>query len=208
MGFDYIYIQVLGICLLLLVGISAELNRSLENTNPNVKPYTWGYYFGLTGALSGFSFGLFYFIAGLASGADQVVLGGLYLLFFAAVHVFIIKRKRWAWITGAILQLNPILWIINGIYGKKRRQEMDRFSGIGVFDKLSRLSLRTRAFISCGVFWALVVLAFVFMFEPYGRYIDDSEWWQILKIIIFPPAVALVGYVLYVKVIRQDDKEA
>ena len=207
MGFDNIYTLVLGICFLLSVGISAELNHSLENKDPNVTPYTWGYFIGLMGALSGFSFGLFYFIAGLALGADQVLVGGLYLLLFAAVHVFIIKRKRWAWIVGTILQLNPILWIINGIYGKKRWHEMDRFSGMGVFDKLSRLSLRTRAFISCGVFWALVVIAFVFMFEPYGRYIDDSEWWQIIKIIIFPPAVAVAGYALYVKVIRQDDKE-
>ena len=207
LAFDTFHTVLTVICLVVSVAVAGDMNHSLENRDPNVTPYTWGYFIGLMGALSGFCFGLFYFISGLALGADQVFVGGLYLLFVGAVHIFIVKRKRWAWILGTILQLNPILWIINGIYVSKRWQEMDRFSGPRIFDKLSRLPFIKRVFISGAVFWAAVVLAFVFMFEPYGRHIDDSELWQIIKIIIFPPAVAVAGYVLYAKVIREGDKE-
>ena len=51
-----------------------------------------------------------------------------------------------------------------------------------------------------------MVLAFVFMFEPYGSYVSDSEWWQVVKIIVFPPVVAVAGYFLYVKVIKQENR--
>lgn len=34
------------------------------------------------------------------------------------------RRNRWAWLIAVIIQVNPIGWIVNGIYLKNRWAEM------------------------------------------------------------------------------------
>ena len=209
MNDDAIFWGITIICLLISVPASFSMNESLHKKIPDVKPYAWGYYIGLIGALSGTAVGILQFVAAsktYGSRSDSFVLLGILFLVTAVVHFFIIKRNKWAWIVGIILQLNPILWIINGIYLKNRWSEMGGLPIETVTNKFSRSSFANRALLAGSAFWALVVLAFVFMFEPYGRYVSDSEWWQVIKIIVFPPVVSVAGYFLFVKVINQEKK--
>ena len=211
MNDDAVFWAITIICLLISIPAAFTMNDSLHKKNPDLKPYAWGYYIGLMGALSGTSVGILQFVAAsktYGSRSDTLVLLGIFFLVTAVVHVFIIKRNKWAWIVGIILQLNPILWIINGIYLKNRWSEMSGLSIEAVAHKFSRSSFANRALFAGSAFWALVVLAFVFMFEPYGRYVSDSEWWQVVKIIVFPPVVLVAGYFLYVKVIKQENRDA
>jgi len=211
MNDDAIYWGITIICLLISVPVAFSMNNALHKKHPDVKPYAWGYYIGLMGALSGTAVGILQFVAAsrtYGSRSDTFVLLGIFFLVTAVVHVFIVKRNKWAWIIGIILQLNPILWIINGIYLKNRWSEMSCLPIEAVAHRFSGSSFANRALFAGSAFWALVVLAFVFMFEPYGRYVSDSEWWQVVKIIVFPPVVLVAGYFLYVKVIKQENRDA
>jgi hypothetical protein len=54
-----------------------------------------------------------------------------YSLIQAICGWFILKRRWWAWIVGTILSLNILLWIINGIYGAKRRDDFAYYTRRG-----------------------------------------------------------------------------
>jgi hypothetical protein len=206
---DAIFWYITIICLLISVPAAFTMNESLHKEHPDVKPYAWGYYIGLMGSLSGTAVAILQFIAAsktYGNRSDTFILLGIFFLVTAVVHIFIVKRNKWAWIVGIILQLNPILWIINGIYLKNRWAEMGGLPIGTMTNKFSKASFANRTLLAGSAFWTLVVLAFVFMFEPYGRYVSDSEWWQVIKIIVFPPVVSVAGYFLYVKVIKQEQR--
>jgi hypothetical protein len=85
---------------------------------------------------------------------------------------------------------------------------MDSIPISSVSAKFGNISPINRTLIAGSAFWASVILAFIFVFEPYGDYVSDIEWWQVVKIIIFPPVVVISGYILYIKVIKQDSHES
>ena len=70
--------------------------------------------------------------------------------------------------------------------------------------KKKNISFVGRAIIFGSAFWAFAVLAFVFLFEPYGGHMSGNDLFHVLKIILFPPLLAFVGRLLFVKVIKQD----
>jgi len=188
------------------------MNKSLRKKYPEVKPYTWGYFIGWAGTLCWGTAAFLSFRASLethGSRDDALAAWGVVFLFATIAHCLVILRTKWAWIVVIILQFNPILWLLNGIYLKNRWDEMNGLSTIKISNKLkevchkfNNISVSNRVLIAGSVFWALSVLAFNFMFEFGWYYIG---WWQILKIIIFPPAIAVIGFWLYAKVIKQQD---
>lgn len=57
----------------------------------------------------------------LATGfGEYKVLGFILVILNLWLGVAILSMSRWAFLIGTIASLNPILWIINGIYLKKR----------------------------------------------------------------------------------------
>ena len=66
------------------------------------------------------------FIAGLViglfleAGVTGVIVCGLIYAFLAW---FFAQRHHWAWVTLTILSFNPIAWIINAIYLRRRWAE-------------------------------------------------------------------------------------
>jgi hypothetical protein len=48
-----------------------------------------------------------------------IICAGLY----GILAWFFAQRRRWAWITLTVLSFNPIAWIINAIYLRKRWRE-------------------------------------------------------------------------------------
>jgi len=91
------------------------LNRRFRERHPGKRPYRWGYYFSIMSFIGGLLLGrlLDFGLTGVIVCA--VVYGGL-AWFFA-------QRHHWAWIALTILSFNPIAWIINAIYLRKRWAE-------------------------------------------------------------------------------------
>jgi hypothetical protein len=56
-------------------------------------------------------------------------------------------------------------------------------------------------------FWALAVVLFVVLFEPYGSYMSDNEFWKVVKAIIFPPILGVAGYFAYCKFIKAKNSD-
>ena len=91
------------------------LNRRFRERNPGKRPYRWGYYFSIMCFVAGLLLGRLLDL-GLMGVIICVVLYGVLAWFFA-------QRRPWAWIALTILSFNPIAWIINAIYLRKRWTE-------------------------------------------------------------------------------------
>ena len=201
------------LCAFVSIPIAHSMSLKLYKSHPEFKPYTWGYFNGISGMLTGLTLlvWLFFFQAGHSGSgrrADEFAFFlGLYYLTIVALHFLFIKRNRWGILIAIIFQLNPVMWIINGIYLKNRWSEMgssQAFSGLTAKfeEKRESLSVVNRALIAGTVFWGIAVLAFIFVFEPYGSRMNDREWKQALSVLIFPPAMAYVAYFIWVKFVK------
>lgn len=101
------------------------LDKRLHRRHPNFKPFVWGYYnalgcfivpiYGL-GAIAGQN-------PSMEPSSKWQVLCVL-LVIFAPLGLLAIKRNRWAFVVLTTLSINPILWLVNGIYLKNRWREL------------------------------------------------------------------------------------
>ena len=57
----------------------------------------------------------------------------------------------------------------------------------------------TRLLLAKSVFWAVVVLAYVLIFDPFGHFILDDEWLFVAKVVLFPIGVIWCGAWLFTK---------
>ena len=101
--------------LILPIVVALVLNRRFRQRNPDKRGYRWGYYFSVMSFIHGLGLGAF-----LESGATAVIVCGL---IYAVLAWFFAQRRHWAWIALTILSFNPITWIINAIYLRKRWAE-------------------------------------------------------------------------------------
>jgi NADPH:quinone reductase-like Zn-dependent oxidoreductase len=104
----------LGVLILPIIAAFA-LNRRFQRHNPDKRGYRWGYYFSIMAVIAGLGLGAF-----LECGFGGVIVCGL---LYAILAWFFAQRKRWAWIALTILSFNPIAWIINAIYLRRRWAE-------------------------------------------------------------------------------------
>ncbi|MEY2556764.1 MAG: hypothetical protein QOE34_189, partial [Verrucomicrobiota bacterium] len=95
--------------------VALVLNRRFKQNNPGKRPYRWGYYFSIMSFIMGLVLGAF-----LEAGATAAILCSL---LYAVLAWFFAQRHHWAWIALTILSFNPIAWIINAIYLRKRWTE-------------------------------------------------------------------------------------
>jgi hypothetical protein len=91
------------------------LNRRDQRRNPDRKGYRWGYYFSVMSFVAVVCLGLL-----LDLGLVALIVCAL---IYGALAWFFAQRRRWAWIALTILSFNPIAWIINAIYFRKRWTE-------------------------------------------------------------------------------------
>jgi NADPH:quinone reductase-like Zn-dependent oxidoreductase len=105
---------VIGVTILPIF-LAFALNRRFQRRNPGKRGYRWGYYFSVMSFIHGLVFGVF-----LECGATAVIVCGLSYAVFAW---FFAQRHHWAWITLTILSFNPVAWIINLVYLRKRWAE-------------------------------------------------------------------------------------
>jgi len=90
-------------------------NRRFREGNPEKRSYRWGYYFSMMSFVAGLLLGRI-----LDFGLTGVIVCGL---IYGGLAWFFAQRRPWAWIALTILSFNPIAWIINAIYLRKRWTE-------------------------------------------------------------------------------------
>jgi NADPH:quinone reductase-like Zn-dependent oxidoreductase len=103
----------LGVSIVPIV-VALVLNRYFRRRNPRKRPYRWGYYFSLLSFIGGIGLGIF------LESTSAIILCGL---IYAVLAWFFAQRYHWAWITLTILSFNPVAWIINIFYLRKRWAE-------------------------------------------------------------------------------------
>lgn len=193
----------------------------LKKKKPDALPYQWGYFTGWMGLLCGFCISILNF-SEAAKAQDDVNISlyysciGIYCFVTGFIHLFIIFRNRWLWILAIILQLNPVLWVINGIYLKNRWIDLKNKSSKTKLppplpnhfkeNTNPTKSVNKRIIFFGSIIWIIAVLSFVFLFEPYGNNLSDENWLNTFKITIYGPFIMVVGYFLYIKIMADDEK--
>lgn len=104
----------LGVLILPVIAAFA-LNRRFKRRNPDKRGFRWGFYFSIMAFIAGLGLGVF-----LECGPGGVIICGI---IYAVLAWFFAQRRRWAWVALTILSFNPIAWIINAIYLRKRWAE-------------------------------------------------------------------------------------
>lgn len=114
-------LSLIPLCLVCIYPAIA-LNQNFLTRNPSYKPFTWGYFNSLLLIVVGIlSSGLWIWLYSQTSGNHDIIIWGILL---TTMGIFLYQRNRWAWVVFSILNLNPVSWIINGIYLKNRWREM------------------------------------------------------------------------------------
>jgi hypothetical protein len=104
---------------LIFIGVPIILaclwNRHFQKHHPEKRPFRWGYYFSIQSFIGGIGLGV-----GLESGIIPAIICSV---IYGVLAWFFAQRQHWAWITLTILSFNPVAWIINFIYLRKRWNE-------------------------------------------------------------------------------------
>jgi len=122
---------VLGIyagTIFVALAFSRQFNKEFQDKYPSKRPFTWGFFISIVGVLISAIAGYIYILDVILEPHKGVYMGlvkATTSFITAVVYYFMFKRNRVAWVIGTVGSLNPILWIINGIYLKHRWQEMD-----------------------------------------------------------------------------------
>ncbi len=109
------FIAVLVGATIVPILLAFVLNRRFQRRNPGKRPYRWGYYFSIMSFIGGVALGSI-----LEAGVGAVIICGL---IYAVLAWFFAQRQNWAWITLTIFSFNPVAWIINFFYLRKRWAE-------------------------------------------------------------------------------------
>ena len=121
---------VVIIALPFAVGASFYMDKKLHERKGRLQPYKWGYYNGWMGVMVSGFYAIVYFVNAsdsYGSRADDYFSLGLLFVAIAAVSAGFVFRNKWWCIAATVVQFNPLLWIINGIYIGNR---WDELSGI------------------------------------------------------------------------------
>lgn len=190
------------ICSLAALSLAFDHADALKKKEPNLKPYTWGYFVGWSGVLTGGALALVFAYGVTQSRRDVAAAYMFFSLWAALAAIFsylIVRRSKLGWIVGTLLSLNILFWIINAVYVTRRWSEL---KGLHWPKYLSWSNPAQRAIIVATGFWTFLVTSFVIVFNPYGYYTD---WNHVFKIIAFPPAMLIIGYILYAKLLRSKN---
>jgi len=132
--------MIIIVCIIASIVIAIKVGNVFDEKYPNLQPYKWGFFQGWVGLLTGGVLTILMLINPLLLFSDLklsedegfrifvTVFMAVYMSIMAIACLFIIKRKRWGWIVATILSLNPILWVVNGIYLKNRWKELSTSS--------------------------------------------------------------------------------
>jgi NADPH:quinone reductase-like Zn-dependent oxidoreductase len=114
-GSDVLVLALVAAVVVVPVVAALALNRRHRRRNPGKRPYRWGYYVSIMSFVGGVCLGLF-----LDAGAAAAIACGA---IYAALAWSFARRRHWAWIALTVLTFNPVAWIVNLLYLRKRWAE-------------------------------------------------------------------------------------
>jgi hypothetical protein len=104
--------------------VSLILGEKWANKNPDKRPFKWGYFQGLCSFI-GFVTAAIAFKSLIDNKNDGIMqFFCLHGIVSGISGIFMLQRNRWWWIPGILFSLNPLYWIINGMYLLNRWGEM------------------------------------------------------------------------------------
>lgn len=141
----------------------------------------------------------------------------------APLPVARIFRAIIGFIVGAGLTLVILAAIFEGMGSATGRHYSPRgggwfflIIGIGVgcarlfmaFDQkfVQSLPLQARVMVGMPISWVVLVLSFVWVFQPFGRYFSDDEKWLVAKIVAFPIVVGFLACFGYAALFKKCGK--
>lgn len=121
-------LEVLVIITALVAAIAA--NRRARREHPERKAFTWGYFQAL-GIMENAALGILGSLLVASRMPRSLVQGEVGAHFVIGILAFAIgfsmfRRKRGALVAATVISFNPVLWIINGVYLKKRWRELGK----------------------------------------------------------------------------------
>jgi drug/metabolite transporter (DMT)-like permease len=126
-GYQTYSMVVVLVAMLIAIPLAFTKNTDLHEKTPEARPFKWGYFGGFVGLIGGgllLLLDLFTIMQG-GPAVEWATISIVYTLVVVLVAYWVLQRKKWAWVVFTIMQINPIMWIINGIYGARRWKEMD-----------------------------------------------------------------------------------
>jgi hypothetical protein len=107
--------------------IASVILEKKRQDKENTRAYTWGYFNGAFCVITSAVILLIMLVA-LFLGAHSTP-EMMFVIMFSGLFFWLgmltIKRVCWAFIITTILSVNPIVYLINGIYIYRRRKELD-----------------------------------------------------------------------------------
>jgi len=106
--------------------IAKKLNTNHRIKYPNHQDYKWGYFMGVGSIIFSTLYVLVYTFIDIISETitivDFIIYIGL-ILISVVIGYFTCKKSKQAIIWVTVFSLNPVIWIINFFYIKKRKDE-------------------------------------------------------------------------------------
>ena len=106
--------------------IAKKLNTNHRVKYPNHQDYKWGYFMGVGSIIFSTLYVLVYTFIDIISETitivDFIIYIGL-ILISVVIGYFTCKKSKQAIIWVTVFSLNPVIWIINFFYIKKRKDE-------------------------------------------------------------------------------------
>jgi len=129
MNESYLTVALIVLIVLILVHmviyyIALTMNNKHLLRHPEYKSYVWGYFTGVVTIV----WGIILFIVYLSLLFLNVDIGPInttlfylaFLIFYTALGYFVCSKEKWAFIILTILWINPIIWVTNYFYIKRR----------------------------------------------------------------------------------------
>ena len=129
MNESYLTVALIVLIVLILVHmviyyIALTMNNKHLLRHPEYKSYVWGYFTGVVTIV----WGIILFIVYLSLLFLNVDIGPVnttlfylaFLIFYTALGYFVCSKEKWAFIILTILWINPIIWVTNYFYIKRR----------------------------------------------------------------------------------------
>ena len=122
----------LGVLLYVAIALNAIASFGLEKKRralmPGTRPYAWGIFVGLTSIFWGALIFVGVTVMALAQQSSHMVSIVLTAAVVGWVYTwagyYTIQRQRTAFVIATLISANPVWWIANTIYGRKRWNEL------------------------------------------------------------------------------------
>lgn len=105
--------------------ILAKMTKGImKRKHPECISFTWGYYLGYQGILTGFAMTIYfidYMVNTYYSGFFDILTLVIFNILYIAINIRVLRRNRLAFIINTIFTFNPVIWIYNYIYIKDRQ---------------------------------------------------------------------------------------